>query len=178
MVREIDYHSTIKQKLLTFNPFLKIYINNEFRNVSKSHQKKPDLLIFLNQPFDINGKQIKVIGVEVKLATKFGDITKAVFDQSQGTYIHETYSTKDWEGKVDLMIITTKPALENGFLYDKHFVEEGEKYCEGINFTIERFCWKTNIGVLLMKNGFPQISLNNRRYDLHGVYSIISNYSE
>jgi len=177
--REIDYHVNVKQLLKNTNPLLKVYVRNQFRNIKKrKHALCPDLLVKLNKPWKVYGKQINNIGIEVKLGTNFNDISKAVFDQAQKTYINETYSTEDWEGKIDLMVITTKPGLTNGFLYDKHLDQEGEKYCEGINFALERFCWKTGTGVLLIKNGFPSISIKNRRYDLNGVYKVIGKHSE
>jgi hypothetical protein len=147
----------------------------------KGDKMKPDLLLFHNLNYKNTHKDHTIqplpspIGIEIKLAYKFNNITKGMYYQMERKYKDTKYVVpeKNWSGKIPLLCLTTDKAINNGVVW-------GDSVAGPIaTFVIERMLWRFDMGLFIRGNLQEYATENSQEYlrrkDEHTVFLSFDN---
>jgi hypothetical protein len=145
----------------------------------KGDKERPDLIffhqgrLFFTDWTDRKRKPLPdPIGIEIKMATPFGNITSGIHKQLEGKYRQREYQCDDWTGTLPFCCLTTDSALLGNGIYGHldHTVIHNADMATGVDFVLTRILWCKGMGVIIKIDGRFVISYQQYSHTNDMIY--------
>jgi hypothetical protein len=125
-----------------------------YPKIFDGESKRPDILFFHDKLMYCNSSNRcrltplpNPIGIELKIANSFSDITSGIIEQLDRRYKSTKYVCPSWRGSIPTLIFATDQSIINGHI-DRYHTIRTNRQLETIDFVIERLLWRLGMGSL------------------------------